>query len=129
MQGTDSTVPIILLLKEGAYLKEELKIVWKAIDDKFGIDTVILDISKITPLSDYFVITSGQSTNQMQAIADNVEEELIKQGIKTLHLEGYGSSWILMDFGSIVVHIFDKQDREFYDLERLWADAVRVNVE
>lgn len=109
--------------------KENLKSIWKAIDDKFGIDTVILDISGITPMADYFVITSGQNPNQMQAIADNLQDELIKEGIRSLHLEGYGSSWILMDFGNIIVHIFSKEDREFYDLERLWADAARVSLE
>jgi len=108
-----------------------LKTIYKAIDDKFGIDTVILDISKITTmcLADYFVITSAGSLNQMQAIADNIQDELFKEGVRTLHLEGYGSSWILMDFGNAIIHIFNKEDREFYDLERLWADGVRVSVE
>jgi len=106
----------------------ELKTIWKAIDDKFGKDTVILDMRKITPMADYFVITTGGNPNQMGAIADNVESELLKQGVKMLHQEGTGSSWILMDFGNIIVHVFDNEFREFYDLERLWADASKLDI-
>ena len=115
--------------KEGVYLNESiLKVIWKAIDDKFGADTVFLDVSKITTMTDYFVITTGQNINQMQAIVSNVGDELLKAGVKLLHLEGNSSSWVLMDFGHIIIHVFDKEFREFYDLERLWADAVRISV-
>jgi len=106
-----------------------LKTIWKAIDEKFGIDTVVLDMSKITSMADYFVITTGQNVNQMQAIASNVEKELQNLGVRLLHLEGSSSSWVLMDFDNVIVHIFDKEFREFYGLERLWADAKPVNVE
>ena len=105
-----------------------LKTIWKAIDDKFGKDTVILDIGAITTIADYFVITTGDNVNQMRAISSNVEEELLKSGVKMNHLED-SASWVLMDFGHIIVHVFDKEFRDFYDLERLWADAVRVNAE
>jgi len=108
-------------------LNDDLKVVWKAIDEKFGKDTVMLDIRSLTPMSDYFIITSASNINQMQAIADDIEKELAKRDIRILHLEGYDSNWILMDFNNIVVHIFDNEAREFYDLERLWADAVKID--
>ena len=107
-------------------MNENLKVISKAIEDKFGKDTLILDIQALTPMADYFVITSGQNPNQMQAIADNIDTELSKLGIRLSHKEDEGSNWILMDYGDIIVHIFDEESRKFYDLERLWADAVRV---
>ena len=109
-------------------MKENLKVVHKAIEDKFGKDTVILDIQALTPMADYFVITSGQNPNQMHAIADSVDTELAKLGVKLSHKEDEGVNWILMDFGDIIVHIFDVESREFYDLERLWADAKKVQL-
>jgi len=109
-------------------MKDNLKILHKAIEDKFGKDTTILDIASLTPMADYFVITSGQNPNQMQAIAENVDMELSKLGMRLSHKEDEGVNWILMDFGDIIVHIFDDESREFYDLERLWADAKKVQV-
>ena len=109
-------------------MKENLKILHKAIEDKFGKDTTILDIASLTPMADYFVITSGQNPNQMHAIAENVDMELSKLGMRLSHKEDEGVNWILMDFGDIIVHIFDEESREFYDLERLWADAKKVEV-
>lgn len=107
-------------------MNENLKVVSKAIEDKFGKDTVILDIRALTPMADYFVITSGQNPNQMHAIAENVSTELSKLGVRLSHKEDEGENWILMDFSDIIVHIFDEESREFYDLERLWADAIKV---
>jgi len=107
-------------------MKDNLKILHKAIEDKFGKDTTILDIASLTPMADYFVITSGQNPNQMHAIADNVDQELSKLGMRLAHKEDEGVNWILMDFGDIIVHIFDEESREFYDLERLWADAKKI---
>jgi len=109
-------------------MKDNLKILHKAIEDKFGKDTTILDIASLTPMADYFVITSGQNPNQMHAIAENVDMELSKLGMRLSHKEDEGVNWILMDFGDIIVHIFDEESREFYDLERLWADAKKVGV-
>ena len=109
-------------------MKDNLKILHKAIEDKFGKDTTILDISSLTPMADYFVITSGQNPNQMHAIAENIDMELSKLGMRLSHKEDEGVNWILMDFGDIIVHIFDEESREFYDLERLWADAKKIEV-
>ena len=105
-----------------------LKAVWKAIDDKFGFDTAILNVSEITPMADYFFITSGSNANQIKAIAVSVEDELAKYKITLRHCEGMNSAnWVLLDFGDIVIHIFDKENREFYDLERVWADAAKLD--
>lgn len=87
-------------------------------------DSVILNLKGITLIADYFVLLSGRSSTQVQAIADSIEERLTEQGIKLLRREGYQEArWILLDFGSVVVHVFREEDRRFYSLERLWGDA------
>jgi len=109
--------------------KELLKAVHKAMDDKFGEEITILDISNLSVMADYFVITHGNNPNQVKAIADEVRETCHKAGIKINHSEGYDTAtWILLDFSDIIVHIFNKEDREFYNIERVWADAEIVNV-
>lgn len=113
-------------------IKEEtgmIKTIYDAIEDKFGQDIVILDISEISTMANYFIITSGSNPNQIKAIADNVEQELAKIGIKLHQSEGYQSaSWILLDFSDVIVHVFDKENRDFYNLERVWNDAKRINI-
>lgn len=102
------------------------KLAYAALEDKLATDIRVLDISKISTLSDYFVIASGSNSNQLKAMADAVDEQLFKAGFILKHTEGlqtHNRSWILMDFGDIVVHIFHKDDREFYSLERIWGDA------
>ena len=104
--------------------KEVIKIVYDALDDKKGIDIKIIDISKISVMADYFIIASGSNKNQVQALADNVEEELLKLDVHCKQVEGYPSgNWILMDYGNFIVHIFNQDDRLFYDLERIWKDG------
>ena len=104
--------------------KEIVEVVYNAVDDKKGININVLDVSKISSIADYFVIAGGNNPNQVQAMADNVREEMHKLEINPKHIEGFrGASWILMDYGDIVVHIFNEDDREFYDLERIWKDA------
>lgn len=91
-------------------------------------DTLVLDLAEVTPVVDYFVLTTGASKRQMHALADEVKRLLKAQGSERLGLEGYeSSSWILEDFGDIVLHIFTPETREIYGLERLWADARRVD--
>ena len=108
----------------------EVKAAYKALDDKIATDIKVLDISKVSSVADYFIIANGTNPNQVRAMADNVEEELYKVGVKIRHTEGMQSKkWILLDFGSVVVHIFDKEHREFYDLERVWGDAPEIPVE
>jgi ribosome-associated protein len=89
----------------------------------------ILDLTELSGFTDYFVICSGMSDRQVQAIADSVESTLLSQGHEAISVEGYTDGrWVLMDFGDVVVHIFLDALREYYDLENLWADAPRVKV-
>ena len=100
-----------------------------ALEDKKGDDIKIIDISEVSPIADYFVLASGSNRNQVQAMADSVEEKMHKDGFHLKQVEGYDSAnWILMDFTDIVVHIFDRESREFYDLERIWKDGKIVNL-
>ncbi|HHV07394.1 MAG TPA: ribosome silencing factor [Firmicutes bacterium] len=92
--------------------------------EKKGYDVLILDISPVSLIADYFVIASASNKIQMAAIADNVEQRLAEQGESILHREGRGeASWILLDYGAVVVHVFREEARQFYALERLWGDA------
>lgn len=103
---------------------EMVKLAITALEDKKGEDIRVIDIREVSVLADYFLIASGSNGNQVQAMADNVEEELSKAGYPCKQVEGYQSAnWILMDYGDIIVHVFDKEDRLFYDLERIWRDG------
>lgn len=100
------------------------QIACKAIDDKKGQDIKIIDIHNVSVIADYFVIASGTNSNQVQAIVDNVEEQLGRAGFGAKQIEGNrNSSWILMDYGDVIVHVFDEENRLFYDLERIWRDG------
>lgn len=110
--------------------KEMAKIAIEALEEKKTIDIKIIDISEISTIADYFIIGEGSSRNQVQAIADEVEESLEKAGIEPKHIEGYSTAnWILMDFRDIIVHIFDSENRLFYDLERIWKDGKEIDKE
>lgn len=105
-------------------IDERISIIIKACYDKKGFDIKALDIKKLTPITDYFILVSGNSTTQVLSIADEVEEKMIKAGHEIFGKEGRESSrWILLDFGDIIVHIFHREEREFYSLEKLWADS------
>ena len=100
------------------------QIACKAIDDKKGQDIKVIDIHNVSVIADYFVIASGTNSNQVQAIVDNVEEQLGRAGFEAKQIEGNrNSSWILMDYGDVIVHLFDEENRLFYDLERIWRDG------
>ena len=104
--------------------KEMARIAWNALNDKKGEDIKIIDITGISVLADYFIIANGTSDSQVNALVDNVEEELHKAGYSLKQREGQASgSWVLLDFGDIIVHVFDKENRLFYDLERIWKDG------
>ena len=104
---------------------EKAKAAMKALDDKKASNIEIIDVSGQTSLGDYFVIASCQSTVQVRACIDEVEEQLEKEGINVLHKEGYSTgSWILMDYGDVIVHVMQQEMREFYGIERLW-DGVK----
>lgn len=110
--------------------KEMAKIAIAALEDKKAEDIKIIDISHISTIADYFIIASGTNKSQIQAMTDNVEEALGKAGYPPKHIEGYqNANWILMDFQDIIVHIFDKENRLFYDLERIWRDGVAIEKE
>lgn len=101
----------------------------RAAIDKKAENLRVLDLSDLSGFTDYFVICSGTSDRQVQAISDSVENLMNQQGYETLSIEGYGEGrWVLMDFGDVVVHVFLDALREYYDLETLWSDAPRVKI-
>ena len=96
----------------------------EALEDKKGEDIKVLDLKGLSNIADFFVIGSGNNPNQIRAMADSVNEKLFKAGYKLHQSEGYsGGIWILLDYGSLIVHVFDKEQRNFYNLERIWGDA------
>ena len=98
-------------------------------DEKKGEDIKIIDISGISVMADYFIIANGNSITQVQALVDNVEEKMNQSGFIMKRKEGNRSStWVLLDFGDVVVHVFDNEDRLFYDLERIWSDGKTVEI-
>ncbi|QNM05795.1 ribosome silencing factor [Qiania dongpingensis] len=104
--------------------KKMASIVYNALSDKKGQDVTIIDISEVSCLADYFIIANGENSNQVQAMIDNVEEEMDKAGYQCSQREGYqAAKWILLDYKDVVVHVFSKEDRRFYDLERIWRDG------
>jgi ribosome-associated protein len=106
---------------------EDAKLCAEAADDKKAFDIIILDLRGLTYITDYFVICSGSNTTQVSAISDWVVQTLAKTGVHPSHIEGQAeSSWVLMDYGNVVVHIFDEQTRAYYSLEKLWGDAAKV---
>ena len=114
---------------ETVQAKEMAKIAYHALDEKKGEDIRIIDIAGISVLADYFIIANGSSESQVQAMVDNVEEEMHKAGYSLKQREGYGSgNWVLLDFGDVIVHVFDKENRLFYDLERIWRDGKNIGI-
>ena len=102
----------------------------EALEDKKANSVTILDIEKITTIADYFIIASGNNKNQVQAMTDEVLDKLGRAGFETKHVEGYNTAnWILLDYGDIVIHIFDEENRLFYDLERIWRDGKAISKE
>ena len=101
-----------------------------ALEDKKAEDIKIIDISHISVMADYFIIASGNSRNQVQAMIDNVEDTLGRQGMTPKQVEGYqNANWVLMDYRDIIVHVFDKENRLFYNLERIWRDGNMIEIE
>ena len=114
---------------ETVQAKEMAKIAYHALDEKKGEDIRIIDIAGISVVADYFIIANGSSESQVQAMVDNVEEEMHKAGYSLKQREGYGSgNWVLLDFGDVIVHVFDKENRLFYDLERIWRDGKNIGI-
>ncbi|MBD5525157.1 MAG: ribosome silencing factor [Lachnospiraceae bacterium] len=107
--------------------KEIAKLAIEALEDKKAEDIKVIDISEVSVIADYFIIANGTNNSQIQALSDNVEEKLGKAGVPLRQIEGYNSAnWILLDFHDVIIHIFDKENRLFYDLERIWRDGKLV---
>jgi len=101
-----------------------------AADDRKAVDLKVLHLQKVSDFTDYFLICSGTSERQVQAIADGVQERLRANRLRALHVEGYNrAQWVLLDYGDLVVHVFQEEPRRHYALERLWSDAPDVTAE
>lgn len=110
--------------------KEMARIAYGALDEKKAEDIRIIDISEVSIIADYFIIANGGNVNQVHALIDNVEEKMGRAGYETRQTEGYHTgNWVLLDYGDVIVHIFDKENRLFYDLERIWRDGKDVSPE
>ena len=102
----------------------------EALEDKKAEDIQVIDISQVSVLADYFIIASGSNRSQIQALIDNVEEKLGRAGYEPKQIEGYDSAnWVLMDYRDVIVRVFDRENRLFYDLERIWRDGKSIPVE
>ncbi len=100
----------------------------EALEDRKGEDIRVIDISSISTLGDFFIIAAGTNRTQIQALADNVQEKLGRAGYNVKNIEGYDTaSWILLDFGDIIIHVFNSEMRVFYDLERIWRDGTQID--
>lgn len=109
--------------------REMAKLAVAALDDHKAEEVTVIDIREVSPIADYFIIASGNNQNQLQAMRDAADEALYKAGIKVKQIEGnQNSTWILMDYGDIIIHIFSKEDRLFYDLERIWRDGKKMEI-
>ncbi len=110
-------------------VNQTVKTIVQALDDKLAKDIEVLNVSELTTMADYFILATGGSDRQVQALCDNVEEQLAKQGIFPVNKEGYRSGdWVLLGYDDAIVHIFQSETREFYGLERIWKDAPLVEV-
>ncbi|MDQ3063015.1 MAG: ribosome silencing factor [Acidobacteriota bacterium] len=108
----------------------EVKLAISCASEKKGFDIVAIDLREIASFTEYFIIASGANVRQVQAISDEITEKLKEQlNSRVIRIEGYQTGeWILLDYGDFIVHIFEQKAREFYDLERLWRDAKRVEI-
>lgn len=109
--------------------RKMMETAYQALVDKKGMDIQVIDLSEISVMTDYFVITNGNSNSQVEALTDNVKEQMTKNGYGLHQQEGgRNGSWILLDYGDVIVHIFDKESRSFYNLERIWSDGKVVEM-
>jgi ribosome-associated protein len=113
----------------GLSAEEKTALISQIAADKKAMDVVVLDMADASSITDYFLICSGGSERQVQAIADAIDEQLKQSGITALGAEGYREGrWILLDYGDVIVHVFSQETRDFYDLERLWANAPKIDL-
>lgn len=110
--------------------KEMAKLAIQALEDKKAEEIRVIDISEVSVIADYFIIASGTNRSQIQALSDNVEETLGRAGYPMRQIEGYqNANWVLLDFHDVIIHIFDKENRLYYDLERIWRDGKPIDPE
>lgn len=109
---------------------EKAKKIYSALDEKKAADIEIIDIRDISVIADYFIIAGGSNANQVKALVDNVELKLGMDGVSPGHTEGYQTAnWVLMDYSDVIVHVFNNDDRRFYDLERIWRDGKFISLD
>lgn len=122
-----------MILKLGGYylkIDERISVIAKAADDKKAFDVTILDIKGLSSVADYYVILSGNTSRQAVSIGENIEEQMSKEGYDVFNKQGYNTGkWVLLDYGDILVHVFEKDEREYYDLERLWIDGRMIDID
>jgi ribosome-associated protein len=130
LQRESVSVEIAQNVTPFAELDEEVKLALHSASEKKAFDLLALDLREIASFTEFFIVASGANQRQVQAIADEIEDQLKKQlSSRPVRTEGYASAeWVLMDYGDFIVHIFEKNAREFYDLERLWRDAKKVEI-
>lgn len=102
---------------------------YRALDEKKGRDIRIIKISDISVIADYFVIVDGGSSSQVNALVDNVEEKMHLAGYAMKQREGRDGTWVLLDYGDVIIHVFDSENRSFYNLERIWNDGQEIDPE
>ncbi|MBR3094294.1 MAG: ribosome silencing factor [Clostridia bacterium] len=107
---------------------ELTKAIAKVLDNKKALDIKAIHITEYSIVADYFIVASGTSNTHVKSLADDVEFELKQQGVEPDHIEGRATGWILLDYGSVIVHVFTPESREYYNLERLWSDAQTVDL-
>lgn len=109
--------------------KEMAKLAIKALEDKKAENIQIIDISEVSVIGDYFIIANGTNRSQIQALSDNVEEELGRAGFNPKQIEGYNkANWVLLDYRDIIIHVFDQESRSYYSLEHIWRDGNQVDI-
>ena len=107
--------------------KNMARTAWHALDEKKGEDIRVINISQVSVIADYFIIANGSSNSQVNALVDNVEEKMHEAGFTLKQREGYGAgTWVLLDYGDVIIHVFDRENRSFYNLERIWSDGMEV---
>lgn len=107
---------------------QRIELIVKTLDGKKGLDIQVIKIDELSIVADYFVLASGTSSTHVKTLAEEVEYELEQAGVKTDHIQGRATGWIVLDYDSIVLHVFDDQSRKYYNLERLWTDAKTLDI-
>ena len=108
---------------------EIIKIAANAINEKKGREISAIKIGDLTVLADYFLLCTANSSTQVRALCDEVEDKLSEAGVTPHHIEGKATGWVALDYGSVIIHIFGRSEREFYDLDKMWSDGEQINLD